>query len=55
MAIWIAEEPSLLIPILSEVACELVYEVYPNYPKIHKEIFVRIKNLPIEDKLRDLR
>ena len=55
LAIWIAEEPECLLPILNEVAWEIIIETYPNFEKIHDKIFVRIKQLPIEDKLRDLR
>jgi len=35
LAIWLAEEPSLILPVLNEVAFELVCEVYPDYYKIH--------------------
>jgi len=55
IAIWLAEEPALMFPILDEVALRLVTEVYPDYEKIHPKIFVRIRDLPVEDKLRDLR
>ncbi|CAI2383768.1 unnamed protein product [Moneuplotes crassus] len=55
LAIWVAEHPKLIIPIFNEVAFELVNEVFPSYENIYKEIFIRIKDLPIEDKLRDLR
>lgn len=55
LAIWLAEEPSLILPILNEVAFELVNEVYPQYYKIHNDIYVRVRDLPVEDKLRDLR
>jgi DNA replication licensing factor MCM2 len=55
LAIWLAEEPASLIPILNEVAADIVAEVYPDYNKIHANIFVRIRDLPVEDKLRDLR
>jgi DNA replication licensing factor MCM2 len=55
LAIWLAEEPSLILPILNEVAFELVCEVYPDYYKIHTEVYIRVKDLPVEDKLRDLR
>lgn len=44
-----------MLPILDEVAVDLVVEVYPDYGNIHKAIFVRVKDLPITDKLRDLR
>lgn len=55
LAIWLAEEPSLILPIMNEVAFELVGEVYPDYYKIHNEVYIRVKDLPVEDKLRDLR
>ena len=44
-----------MLPILNDVAIELVGEVYPDYSKIFDVIFVRVKDLPVEDKLRDLR
>ena len=55
LAIWVAEVPNLILPVFNEVAHELVNAVFPNYDQIHREIFVRIRDLPIEDKLRDLR
>ena len=44
-----------MLPILNQQATELVNEMYPEYSYIHKEIFVRIGSLPVEDKLRELR
>ena len=44
-----------MLKILNSVAAEIVAEVYPDYYHIHSEIYVRIKDLPVEDKLRDLR
>ena len=55
LAIWIAEAPAAVLPILNQVAFELVTEVFPQYEQIFKEVFVRIRDLPLEDKLRDLR
>lgn len=55
IAIWLAEEPSLVLPIFNEVAADLVAEVFTEYYKIHSNIYVRVKSLPVEDKLRDLR
>jgi DNA replication licensing factor MCM2 len=34
IAIWLAEEPALMLPILNDVAMELVSEVYPDYSRI---------------------
>ena len=50
-----AEEPSLILPILNEVALDVTLEVYSEYLNIHNEVFIRIGDLPVEDKLRDLR
>ena len=55
LAIWLAEEPELILPIFNQVALEITLEIFPDYENIHREIFVRIRELPVEDKLRDLR
>jgi len=55
LAIWLAEEPACMLPVLNEVAKDIVAEVYPEYYRVHSQIFVRIRDLPVEDKLRDLR
>ncbi len=55
IAIWLAEEPSLMLPVLNEVALEVTLELFPDYYLIHSTIFARIKELPVEDQLRDLR
>lgn len=55
LAIWVAECPALVLPIFNEIAFELVTEVFPAYENVYKQVFVRIRDLPIEDNLRDLR
>jgi DNA replication licensing factor MCM2 len=55
LAIWLAEEPSLMLPILNEVALEVTLELFSEYYLIHSTIYARIRDLPVEDKLRDLR
>jgi len=55
LAIWLAEEPSLMLPMLNEVALEVTLELFSEYYNIHSTIFARIRDLPVEDKLRDLR
>jgi len=55
LAIWIAEHPSGVIPILNSVAYELTLEIYPLYEQMSKDVYVWIWDLPIEDNLRDLR
>ena len=45
-----------MLPILNTVASEIVQEIYPDYTEqFHQEIYVRISELPVEDKLRELR
>ena len=55
LALWVAEEPALMLPILNEVAFRLVLHLFPSYDNVTKHIFVRIRDLPIEDSIRDLR
>jgi DNA replication licensing factor MCM2 len=55
LAIWLAEEPELILPIFNEVAKEITLEIFPEYENIHREIFIRVRDLPVEDRLRDLR
>lgn len=55
LAIWVAECPTGTLPIFNEVAFELVTEIFPSYDNIYDRVYVRIKDLPIEDNLRDLR
>lgn len=43
------------MPILNVVAYDITLELFSEYYKIYKEIYVRIGGLPVEDKLRDLR
>lgn len=55
IAIWLAEEPALVIPMFNVEAGSLVAEMYPDYHNTHQHIFVRVDCLPVEDKLRELR
>lgn len=55
LAVWIADFPALTIPYLNTVSNEVANHYFPGYENIHSEIYVRIKDLPIEDNLRDLR
>ncbi|CDW86911.1 mcm2 3 5 family protein [Stylonychia lemnae] len=55
LAIWLAEEPLRILPILNTVAYEITLELYSEYFNIHNELYVRIIELPVEDKIRDLR
>lgn len=55
LAKWIIKYPELILPHLNEVSFELTSELFPNYSKICKEIFVRIRDLPLPTNIRDLR
>ena len=55
LAIWLADAPREMLSIFDKVAWECVLDQFPMYNAIHHEVFVRITELPIEDKLRDLR
>jgi DNA replication licensing factor MCM2 len=57
LAIWLADAPKAMLQIFDEVANEVVVtaEHFPEYRRIVDEIHVRISELPISDKLRELR
>jgi DNA replication licensing factor MCM2 len=55
LASWIEEHPALIMPHLNDVAFHLTCEIFPNYPNIQNEMFVRIKQSSMLDNLRDLR
>jgi len=55
LAHWVIKYPSIIIPYLNDVSFELTCELFPHYSKIWKEIFVRIRDLPIAINIRDLR
>ena len=52
---WVIEHPDLILPHLNEMAFLLSCEIFPNYENISPEMFVRIKDTPVTDNLRDLR
>jgi DNA replication licensing factor MCM2 len=55
LASWILQSPKLTIPILNDIGFTLACEIFPQYSNIHNEIYIRIRDLPILDNLRDLR
>ena len=55
LAIWLAEAPCEMLKIFEEVTTKVVMEMFSEYHKIHKEIKVRITELPVNDTLRSLR
>jgi len=55
LAIWLVEQPSIMLEMLDAVALEVATALFPDYDQIHSHIHVRITNLPLTDELRDLR
>ncbi|TDH69538.1 hypothetical protein CCR75_002276 [Bremia lactucae] len=55
LAAWIVEAPSEMLEILDEVALEILLLYFPYYQSIHSHIYVRIRDLPSTERLRDLR
>ncbi len=55
LAIWLAEDPRDMLDLMDEVATRLVVRHFPEYHHIQDEIHVRITDLPITDRIRDLR
>ena len=55
VAYCLATVPSEALKIFDEVARKVTFDLFSDYGNIHKEIHVRITDLPAVDKLRDLR
>lgn len=55
LAVWVADEPETILELFDEEATEVTINLYQNYDLIHPVIHVRITQLPIVDRLRDLR
>jgi DNA replication licensing factor MCM2 len=55
IAYWLFENPALIFPFMNEVGFEITCKQYPGYENIHEEIFVKIREFPMEESLRELR
>ncbi|EPS66794.1 hypothetical protein M569_07979, partial [Genlisea aurea] len=55
IAIWLADAPQAVLEVMEEVANKIVFELHPNYGKIHQKTYVRITNLPVYDQIRNIR
>ena len=55
LKMWILKYPEIVIPYLNDVAYELTLELFPNYDKIWKEIYVRFRDVENEVDIRELR
>jgi DNA replication licensing factor MCM2 len=55
LAIWLTDVPRDMLQLFDEVLQSVVLQEFPHYSRISSELHVRISDLPISDKLRDLR
>ena len=55
LAYWLFETPALILPWFNKVASELACKYFPGYDNIRSEIFVKVRDFPLDEKLRDLR
>jgi len=55
LAIWLTDVPRDMLQIFDEVLKDVVLKDFPHYAQIAQELHVRIIELPISDRLRDLR
>ena len=55
LAIWLTDVPKDMLRIFDEVLQKEVLDQFPHYRQIAQEIHVRVIDLPISDRLRDLR
>jgi DNA replication licensing factor MCM2 len=55
IALWIYDEPLLIIPILNEVVFRVALELFPDYSAIYNDAYLRIRDLPVSDLIRNLR
>lgn len=55
LAIWVADEPAIILELFDEEAMEVTLSMFPWYRNVHNFVHVRITKLPILDRIRDLR
>jgi DNA replication licensing factor MCM2 len=55
LAVWVSEAPAEVLRVFDQAAMQFLLGLFPQYRAIHREIHVRITDLPISDPLRDIR
>lgn len=55
IAMWVGLEPSLILPELNSIAYSIACKNYAAYKSMFAEVFIKIRDLPIIDYIRDLR
>ncbi|GKV47172.1 hypothetical protein SLEP1_g54090 [Rubroshorea leprosula] len=55
IAIWLADAPQSVLEVMENVARSVIFSLHPNYKNIHKNIYIRITNLPVYDQIWNIR
>ncbi|KAJ4462471.1 putative DNA replication licensing factor MCM2 [Paratrimastix pyriformis] len=55
LGVWVIDYPGEIFKILDEALLQEMLRHFPHYRAIHEEVHVRIADVPMEDKLCDLR
>ncbi len=55
LAYWIFETPGVILPYLGAVVFRMACRYFPGFENIQSEVYVRIGNSPLEERIRDLR
>lgn len=55
IAMWVGLEPALILPELNTIAYSIACKHYAAYKSMFAEVFIKIRDLPIIDFIRDLR
>lgn len=55
LSFWVFESPALILPLLNATAYDLACKMYIGFNDIQPEVYVRIKDFVLEEKIRELR
>ena len=55
VAIWVADYPNDVLPILDETGKEVASGEFEGYDSIQEHVYIRIANIPLQESIRDLR
>ena len=55
VAIWVADHPKEVLPILHETARDVALEEFEGFADVHETTYVRVANIPLQESIRDLR
>lgn len=55
LGFWLFDSPALLMPFLNQVVFDIARKLFPNYDRVHPEVFVKIRNYPLKEEIRFLK